>query len=77
MTDYPSLDDVLDAALDGHDYPTAALCLLAHPNARGLPEFVIEPLFHIAIGIPVKVDIQKHILGADHVIRIKPRWVIH
>lgn len=63
------LDAMLDAALDGQDYAVAAECLLCHPNSRGLPEFAVRPLFAIAHGMETDVDVRKHVLGADHVIR--------
>lgn len=67
------LDAMIDAALDGQDYATAAECLLCLPNSIGLPDFVVRPLFAIAHGMETTVDIRKHVLGADHVIRCARR----
>ena len=43
-------DALLNGAIDGGDWVTAALLVIAHPRSATLPESVIAPLWAVAMG---------------------------
>lgn len=40
--------DILDGAIDGQDWPLAALCILSNPVSSKLTKVTIDPLMSIA-----------------------------
>lgn len=59
-------NDLLDASIDGHDWSTAALCLLADKQSQQWPRDTIKALFKIATS--TAADRPKE--SAEFVIRL-------
>lgn len=57
-------DTVLNGALDGKDWQTAALAILALPASARLPMIVAEELGRIAFGRGVSDDRSERVVGS-------------
>lgn len=42
--------ETINAAIDGKDYRTAAVAILAHPASRAFPREQLEPIGRVAFG---------------------------
>lgn len=64
MTD----DQIMDAAIDGEDWPTAALCVLANPCSSQFARGFVRELAAIAFGQPGVENPDRKVIAALKII---------
>lgn len=56
------VDAILDGAIDGRDWPLAALCLLSNPLSARLTEVSTDPLMAMAFYGVIPDDAREHVI---------------